>query len=886
MPDLPSCLHLLSVMARTVDDVNLRLLEYMTRPGVDYKTVCVRTNITYDAYFNDLKESWEQVIEDFSTKPICGTGYLPDILSLLSHANPEQLRQYQAMIQQYLEQPVTSGDFMNATNVNLDNVVLEALAYRLRNPSSDKKFQVKIDGAATIKSLAQFFHDNCRCQLPAIFKWAVNQYGLRYRKKFQDKSQEEVITQLRQDYQQFRETIGEFSFSDSSDKKVYDSIATKLSSVYSLSVENELNRLIPDELGSLKQFFVKVINHYYTNLHPIIWAQIFRASVDNGFKELPLTQAEIFEFFSKQLLLNSGPFILKILQLTRPVLSEEIATKYGLSDLKYPLLNQREIKLVFKRILRDPTLYKILANYSASVGHVCKVLKVTEPEKILIIKIIKPLAIAESCLEYSIMANLFPRGSCESEFLLNMLNSNGRELNVDNERKNLEEGHKAYTTDYKTVFKVPVTAYLTTIQSIPGVIKEGVWYALALTLAPGMPLGALIKKDELKADTRFRANLHRCLDLLIHQFFYNLINTGFYHGDLHAGNIFYSFQERCITLIDFGAVGRIDLFKNDQDIHDILDMIIMQTFYDFDTMFDKLTDVLNTKCNGEGFIDKSDPDYQALRTNLTYHKINNTLNQEAEAVKTQRFRDVLNSEERIKWEEGVMRGGDARACEASQPRMMPLNSNAQVQDQVYSIPSQVYSNVQGQVYSNVPDPMPISEPIPDALKNESIYDILEKNLYYASKPAETVIENKEILPQYAELMGKSQNISFAGVLELIIKFYATHNVNIAIKFNELAELQKAYALLLGTISKTGYNTLRTGIAIERAVKKLSNLKKAVHLNTTEYVVKKYLDEKKKFKELKEAITDNRININDYPAKYESVKQPEIDSNCIIGEVVV
>ena len=48
-------------------------------------------------------------------------------------------------------------------------------------------------------------------------------------------------------------------------------------------------------------------------------------------------------------------------------------------------------------------------------------------------------------------------------------------------------------------------------------------------------------------------------------------------------------------------------------------------------------------------------------------------------------------------------------------------------------------------------------------------------------------------------------------------------MNIAIKFTDFYEFQKAYALLLGVLSKTGYNSARIGMAARKAIVQFSNV---------------------------------------------------------------
>ena len=176
--------------------------------------------------------------------------------------------------------------------------------------------------------------------------------------------------------------------------------------------------------------------------HPIIWAQIIKGMADNVFKDLPFTPNEIFAFLSRYTLLNSGPYILKILQMIRPVLTDEIATKYNLTKLSYPLIEPNQVEMILQEIVINYSMLKVVLNRSASVGHVCIGYYVDNQAERFVIKIIKPLSIAQSCWEYKTLYDLYPVGSCESEFIQNMLKSNGEEMNVNNEIANLNECRK------------------------------------------------------------------------------------------------------------------------------------------------------------------------------------------------------------------------------------------------------------------------------------------------------------------------------------------------------------------------------------------------------------------------------------------------------------
>ena len=263
-----------------------------------------------------------------------------------------------------------------------------------------------------------------------------------------------------------------------------------------------------------------------------------------------------------------------------------------------------------------------------------------------------------------------------------------------------------------------------------------------------------------------------------------------------------------MTLIDFGAVGNINMYEDDSSIKTLLEIIVMSLFSNFDEMLDVMTNLLNSKCV-ETRINTNSPEYQQLKQELYDHKKQNIMNEKIEAEKTKIYqKDIF--------------------------------SNTRINDE------------------NTPDSVTYPDNI--FMPTDSIYTYLE----FESEKREPVIENKDVLPHFTEIIGDSESISFAGVLEKIIKFYALSGVNIAIKFNEFYEFQKAYALLLGVLHQVGYNSYRTGIAINKAIVNWKNLKQLYHIKTVAHLIKTYWHEKKKYDEFKKMNIINDLPFNDLP----------------------
>lgn len=774
-----SCLKTIDELSQQVDIVNDKLIDNMTNQNTRPEYVCVKPNVTYDYFYQQLKLHWNITINNFINQPSKCNNIVGNLLEFYRYATPEKINRIKEFFQKIEK---TSDNTFE--NINLENIIFDIAAEKLMQPNNEIEFNLDTNFITSISNLGKIFASQCPCQLVDIYKFLINKYGKKYQKKLNGKNKQQVVEILKQDYQKFKQSIYNLGNYDEIRKPLYENMVEKMTNMYSFSVGDELEKLIPNELGSLKQFFIQIISTYYDNLHPIIWAQIFKGVVDNIFIDLPYSSQELFSFFSKQLLLNSGPFILKMLQMIRPVLSPELAKKYNLTKLTYPLLKPYQIDMMLSKVVYQWDMYRILENFSASVGHVTKLVNVAYPNNPFMIKLIKPLAVAQSCWEFKTLYQIFPVGSCEEEFVKNMLEAIGHELNVQNEIKNIKDGHKYYTASYGDVFPVNVDAHITTVQHIDGILVPNSWYALAMTIAPGIPLSKLIESDEIQNDTKYRAKLHRCLDLLVYKFFQNIVKNGFYHGDLHSGNIFYSYQESQLTLIDFGAVGNIDIYTNNKETKALLDVIVMSIFYNYDDLFDNITNLLNEKCK-ETQIDMNSSEYRKLKMELYEYRINNIIHEKQDSELANIYKNDIFSKKRIDQEQ---KGG------------------------------------------------------------QSIYYYLE----HLPVGPETVLENRDVLPNFTH-NEKSPNISFPQILEKIIKYYALSGVNIAIKFSEFYEFQKAYALLLGVLHKVNYNSYRTGIAIGRAIKNWNNLPKILEIETVSHVVKTYWHEHKQYKKIKKQL---------------------------------
>lgn len=781
-----SCIDLLQNLAKDVSEVNTKLIDNMTNPDMKYKLACVFPDVTTDYFYNNLKQLWEQRIKKFScsnsdTSNLINLGQnllaRPEFKTILASENP------QGEIKKYLEAKT------NVSQEDIKQQVFGSIADRIMAPEGANEFKVSPKLNETINNLINVLGTSCLPQSIDIATYIGKAYKQKYKNKFDkmqpDEAKREITKLLMQDYNYLQK------FLKDSNKNVNRYTGRmQLTTMPTFSIENELDKLIPNELGTLKQFFIKVISTYYQNLPPIIWAQIYKYAIENFFKDLPLNQEELFAFGSKCLLLNSGAYILKTLQMVRPALTPEVAMKYNLTKLTYPLLEPKQVNLILSKVVKDWKMYKILANYSASVGHVVKVCRVDDPKNVFIIKIIKPVSIAQSCWEYEVLHDIFPKGSCEQQFLTNVLESNACELNSLHEIGNLNKAEKAYNATYEKIFNKKIDATLTAVKNIPGIIDKDCWFALTMTFAEGNPISKLVENKLLEKDTVFRANLHRCLDLFVFQFFKSIIQMGYAHEDAHAANLIYSFKNHLLTMIDFGSVLEIDI-KSDPTFEKIIDIIIMSVYYNYDEMLDTLTELLNSRCTEDKnqIIDMKSADYKDFRKKLTGYKYLNTKISDEENKKQETYVDEIFSDKRITEEQMSEKKEGSQALEKEK--------------KIEEVPVRKCGD----------DP--------------SIYSYLE----IQSRPEEVISENEDILPDTIKDV-KSKGVSTNFVIQEMLKFYSVNGVNVPIKFSELNSALKAYSLLLGVLNQVHYSPYRMAFVIKKAALNWKNIPSIITITPT------------------------------------------------------
>ncbi|AYV78076.1 MAG: hypothetical protein Edafosvirus4_60 [Edafosvirus sp.] len=766
----------------SIESTNTTIIDNITDQDMKYELSCIKPNLTYNKYFSLLKPKWDGVVERLATQQdSCDS--LAQLLFFLKLLNPMNKSINLVDIQNLDPEKIKAmiGETLNSPEKksHVQEMMLEALVDTMIKRGDD--YTLNEDVVKTMTNLIKLIGSRSICWLWDILTYVFNK---KYKHLIESKNKEELIKLIRGDIIYITNKLKSIEFTETNAdyKTIIDQNISKLTAIHMISVEDELNRMIPEKLAALKKFFVKTISLYYNNLHPIVWAQILKEILINFIKELPTNEEEFFRFLSKHLLLNSGPFILKILQQVKPAMSKELLKKYNLAKLTYPVMSPKQYNLILNKVVTDWGMYTIDYDKSASVGHVFIVHRVDTNFK-FVIKVAKPLSIAQSCWEYSLLNKVFPEGSCDQQFINKMLTATGEELYAPNEVKNIREANKIYTISYNEMFKdVKLDNKLTTVTVIENVIKPDCWFAFAMSVAPGIPISSVVEGEQskLQQNTLFRATLHRCLDLLVYKFFINIVQYGFYHGDLHAGNIYFSYPKKQLTMIDFGAVGRLNIYDDSPVMKKLIDIIVMSVYSNYPDLLDTMTELINSKCEEDTKIDMKSAEYMKLRKEMERIKYTNIAYQKKDKELKEKYKKFIFSDEVINQEN-----------------------------------SKRYKD----------DTATISQ---DPIHYESPYTYIDLENKMKVKKVE-ILDNSEPLPYDFNTDMASKGTSFSQVLAMITEFYALSGVNIAIKFAEFYELLKAYLLILGVLSQTNYPSYRTPIMMKDLVFNKNNISKIIHI---------------------------------------------------------
>lgn len=280
----------------------------------------------------------------------------------------------------------------------------------------------------------------------------------------------------------------------------------------------------------------------------------------------------------KSALAGAGPFVLKVLQQINTSNNSKIESGRGsmkVAELtgdifsNIPGLSPEEAKLVEEGLVstRDPSIIRNmnpeqLGSASIAEAHLSRS---DRYDLDVVIKFIKPM------YAYYFM--------CEVNFLFTTAWKAVRTFSkgMNNEKNLILQGRRLLMFfvkefmkefDYKGEF-VNTTIGYETYNEPRGLLKSIVaidystnpFPCLVLQKVNGLPVDKIMKKvrtDDPETRTQVLSRLYKSVDHLIQKWFeVTLWGSGFFHADLHPGNIMQTSDGRFLFLIDFGSCGRL-----------------------------------------------------------------------------------------------------------------------------------------------------------------------------------------------------------------------------------------------------------------------------------------------------------------------------------------
>ncbi len=683
---------------------------------------CINENISYDEYNTLLKNKWNEL---YNKKMfICKEN------NLISKINE---------VKNVIEDGIDIIQKYNAHNKNINYFMFDLLLNKILL-SNDTSFKPQ-------------YYDNFIAHLKVIFIIMKNNIGCYIN---------DIINTLNSENDDDKKTkikniLSSFGQINIDNIIYYVLNAIKLIfnnelELEKIKISNFTNDSIPEDLNSMKTFLNDIFDEYFGKLHPIVWAQIFKDFLLKITNDMPTNLDDFLKIIVQSFLFNSGPIILKIMQLIRPLLKIDIVKKYGLEKLRYPLMNEDEYNLFLKMHINGE--FKIINTASASVG---QIVFIKHNSKKIVIKILKPITIAQSCWEFNLLHDFVSKNKNILNYINNIYNSLDGEYNTLNEKTNMNEMHKHYKCTYNDFIENTVCKnILTTITSCDDVLKnKELWFMLAMTNAEGESLEKIISKTNFSENTKYVSSIHRCFDLLIYKFFNTLINKQCYHGDLHSGNIYYSHENKTMTIIDFGAIGKLDL--KDENTNNMISIILASVYYCYDDIFDIITEIINNKSNIK--INKFDNKYIDVQTKLK--------NIQEHLIKCEQKYDYLSVYDKF----GKYIFSETRC------KLENDTNNDNINDK-----NSIYANML--IYQN------------------KLSVILDETLNdFTLKYNKSCILNEKETIDY-------NNIGFSTVLQMMFDYFKECGVVVPIILYELFELQKAYMLLIGVMNSIKYPQIR------------------------------------------------------------------------------
>lgn len=313
--------------------------------------------------------------------------------------------------------------------------------------------------------------------------------------------------------------------------------------------------------GNFGVFLKEVFGRYFNEVplndrRAMVAAALREASVEDGPEKLKVAALK-----------GAGPYMLKVLQLFGDTVSREHdgTLKQALTELKdgLPPISEEIKKSILAQLVKNSNpqvqeLRSVRSLGAASVGEtlLAEVVFADRPNQpqSVVIKLLKPGVQQQAARERQLMDSIARDIPGMSETFAGIADQIDRELDLSSEASYVKQARVYQRSD---------TAYLRPVKGVDGLSATQEF--MFMEQAPGDTVKTNIAelgdqripaRDRLEYGNLLSRRMNALSALWIREAFFR---SGFFHGDLHSGNVMFDRAERgsegVLTLIDFGNAG-------------------------------------------------------------------------------------------------------------------------------------------------------------------------------------------------------------------------------------------------------------------------------------------------------------------------------------------
>ena len=219
------CLKFLNELSEEITIVNLELVDKMTNEKTNYDTVCIKTDVTYDYYFDNLKKKFNKGINEYLNKnkdcniTLKKINRIYDYIKIMSenideenynkikltlrklinfyednkvypkNLNDEKLNSIKSLLNKNINQDIVK----KIKNLIFDeDFIYDYVAKYIKSHYEEINFELKKNVYENLYVFGELIFNKCSCHLYYILESILQMYKIKYSNVFKNKSESEI----------------------------------------------------------------------------------------------------------------------------------------------------------------------------------------------------------------------------------------------------------------------------------------------------------------------------------------------------------------------------------------------------------------------------------------------------------------------------------------------------------------------------------------------------------------------------------------------------------------------------------------------------------------------------------------------------------------------